>query len=335
MNVKNTLLAAATSLLTLTATAWSQAPAANKPVAQSVINIAGNQVSVPAGGLYDRFRSNPPLSVVATESPNTDLSWFKTLTKTRRDIGFESYSPNFYYDNSLIQVVFTADIDKLRELMPAKVREQVQPLQVWPGRGLVALTAYAYHYCDNDSYNEIALSVITNQPGKSNWGPLSLVGQASAGEFWGYVYKLPVNTELAKVRGVVGYNLPKWNTRIDYRQTESNVIFEIADQTSGASDFVLEGAKLKELNAKVGLVKNSFTNLDRADRVTTGYSVSRRLSHASSFNADKVNLKLGDGEFSRFIKSLQLGRMVQYQYVPSFQMALYAPEVYANAASRK
>lgn len=334
MNFKNTLLAAAVSLLTVTATAWAQSPAAAKSPTPSVVDIGGNKVPVTAGGLYDRFRSNPPLSVVAAESPNTDLSWFKTLTKTRRDIGFESYSPNFYYDNSLIQVVFTADIDKLRELMPAKVREQVQPLQVLPGRGLVALTAYAYHYCDNDSYNEIALSVITNQPGKSNWGPLSLVGQASAGEFWGYVYKLPVNTELAKVRGVVGYNLPKWNTRIDYRQSEGKVFFEIADQATGKSDFVIEAAKLKDLNNKVSLVKNSFTNIDRTDRLTTGYSVSRKLSYASSFNGDNVNLKLSDGSFSTFIKSLQLGRMVQYQYVPSFQMALYAPEVLATSAGK-
>lgn len=49
----------------------------------------------------------------------------------------------------------------------------------WPGRGLVALTAYAYayEYCDNDSYNELLLSIVTNKPGSSNLGPISLAGR--------------------------------------------------------------------------------------------------------------------------------------------------------------
>ncbi len=184
-------------------------------------NLAGREVSVAAGGLYDRYESNPPLSVIAAEAPNIDLSWFKELKKTKVDMGFESYSPNFYYKNNRVTAVFTADIDRLRALMPAKVLEEVQPLQVWPGRGLVASTAYTYEYCDNDSYNEIALSIITNKPGRSNLGPVTLIGQSMSKDFWGYVLKLPVNTELAEVRGVVGYNLPKWLTDINFRETDN------------------------------------------------------------------------------------------------------------------
>jgi hypothetical protein len=99
--------------------------------------------------------------------------------------------------------IFTADLDQLRPLMPARVLEAVQPLQVWPGRGLMALTAYTYRYCDNDNYNEIGLSVITNRPGSSSFGPFTLLSQSMSNDFWGYVLKLPVDTELARVRGVV------------------------------------------------------------------------------------------------------------------------------------
>jgi hypothetical protein len=45
---------------------------------------------------------------------------------------------------------------------------------------------------------------------------------------------------------------------------------------------------------------------------------------------DTVNLTLGDGSFSRYIKSLDLGEMVRYDYVPDFQSALYAPESLAS-----
>lgn len=290
------------------------------------IDIAGHPVPVLKGGLYDRYRSNPPLAVIQAEAPDIDLSWFKSLEKTRVDMGFESYSPNFYYRNSRVTAVYTADLERLRALMPAAVLEQVQPLQVWPGRGLVAFTAYTYDYCDNDSYNEVAVSIITNEPGKANLGPFSLVGQSMAKDFWGYVLKLPVNTELARVRGVVGYNLPKWLTGIDRREDAQAVTYDIVDARSGKVDVVFRARKLDGLSHEPGLVTNSFTNLDHQGRLAFGYATSRQVSHASSMQADSAELVLGDGELSRYIHELQLGRMVKYEYVPEFQSALYAPK---------
>ena len=307
--------------------ALAASASADVPAAEStMISIAGHEVPVVKGGLYDRYRSNPPLSVIAAEAPDVDLSWFKGLTKTKVDIGFESYSPNFYYKNSRVTAIYTADIDKLRALIPAKVLEKVQPLQVWPGRGLVAFTAYSYHYCDNDSYNEVALSIITNKPGGSNLGPLTLIGQALSRDYWGYVLKLPVNTELARVRGVVGYNLPKWLTGIDVREDEHKVTYDIVDSRTGKVDVVFQTAKLGDLSQKDELVTNSFTNTDRNGELTYGYAVSRQLSHASSRDGDSARLILGEGELSTYIKSLKLGKMLKYEYVPQFQSALYAPK---------
>lgn len=86
---------------------------------------------------------SPPGREVS-ETADIDLSWFKGLTKTKVAIGFESYSPNSYYKGGRVTAVFTAD---------------------------------SYHYCDNDSCNEVAFSVITNKPGNSNLGPLTLIGK--------------------------------------------------------------------------------------------------------------------------------------------------------------
>ncbi|MFT0868955.1 acetoacetate decarboxylase (ADC) [Pseudomonas sp. CAM1A] len=301
--------------------------------ATTQIDIAGHPVPVLKGGLYDRYRSNPPLAVIQAEAPGIDLSWFKSLEKTRVDMGFESYSPNFYYRNSRVTAVYTADLDRLRALMPAEVLEQVQPLQVWPGRGLVAFTAYTYDYCDNDSYNEIALSIITSKPGKANLGPFSLVGQSMAKDFWGYVLKLPVNTELARVRGVVGYNLPKWLTAIDRREDARAVTYDIGDAQSGKVDVIFRASKLEGLSDEPGLVTNSFTNLDHKGQLAYGYATSRQTLHASSMRGDSAELVLGDGELSRYLRDLQLGRMVKYEYVPEFQSALYAPQPLAALAS--
>lgn len=327
MGIKKIAVMTGLFLSTSIAPSWAETTAETEPRDTTIIDIAGHPVPVVAGGLYDRYRSNPPLSVIASEAPDVDLSWFKGLKKVKVDMGFESYSPNFYYKNSRVTAVFTADLDRLRELMPAKVLKEVQPLQVWPGRGLVALTAYTYRYCDNDSYNEVALSIVTNQPGGSNLGPLTLFGQSMSKDFWGYVLKLPVNTELARVRGVVGYSLPKWLTDINLKENDTSLAFEIADSATGKTDVVFEAKKLENLSHHVDMVSNSFTNLDREGRLTSGYTVSRQLSHASSTSPESVNLALSDGSLSTYLKSLKLGRMVKYEYVPEFQSALYAPKL--------
>ncbi|RCJ09873.1 acetoacetate decarboxylase (ADC) [Cupriavidus necator] len=326
MKIRNLAATAGVILSVLLNFSWADGTSKTMQTESTTINLAGHEVPVVRGGLYDRYRSNPPLSVIQQEAPDVDLSWFKELRKEKVDIGFESYSPNFYYKNSRVTAIFTADLDKLRELMPAQVLEKVQPLQVWPGRGLIALTAYSYGYCDNDSYNEIGLSVITNRPGSSNLGPLTLMSQAMSNDFWGYVLKLPVNTELARVRGVVGYNLPKWLTGINYRETDKSVVVEILDSETGKVDVTLETKKLGDLSSKTSMVTNSFTNVDQNGRLTTGYAISRQLSHTSSTNAESVNLTLTEGSLSTYIKALKLGKMMKYEYVPEFQSALYSPK---------
>ena len=325
MNINSSLAIAGMALAAATVSANERE--------STTIDIASHRVPVLKGGLYERYRSNPPLSVVQQEAPDVDLGWFKTLTKEKVDIGFENWSPNFYYKDSRITAIFTADIARLRELVPAAVREQVQPLQVWPGRGVVALTAYAYHYCDNDSYNEISLSVVVNKPGSSSFGPFSLLGQARGKDFWGYVLKLPVNTELARVRGVVGYGLPKWLAPIHLRDGGDTIAFELIDPDSGKADLVLEGRKLPGLSNEVELVTNSFVNVGRDGGLNYGYAVSRQLSHAASSDAQAVRLTLGEGSLAAYIKSLKLGKMLRYEYVPEFQGALYAPRPLAELAT--
>jgi hypothetical protein len=315
--------------------ALAETPDMPGPTDTTTIDIAGQQVPVVKGGLYDRFRSNPPLSVIAAEVPGVDLSWFKGLAKNRVDIGFESFSPNFYYQNSRVTAIYTADLERLRALMPAEVLATVQPLQIWPGRGLIAFTAYSYEHCDNDAYNEVAVSIITNKPSKANLGPFTLIGQSMSADFWGYVLKLPVNTELARVRGVVGYNLPKWLTGIDRQEDTQSVVYAISDSQTGKLDVSFRGKKLADLSRDVDLVTSSFTNLDHQGHLAYGYAVSRQLSHGSSRDADAATLTLGDGSLSDYLRSLKLGKMLKYEYVPEFQSALYAPKPLATLVGER
>ncbi|MEN0107806.1 MAG: acetoacetate decarboxylase (ADC), partial [Pseudomonas sp.] len=112
---------------------------------------------------------------------------------------------------------------------------------------------------------------------------------------------------------------------INLRETDKSVVFEILDSQTGAVDVTLETQKLSDLSNEVELVTNSFTNLAHNGELSYGYAVSRQLSHASSSSEDAVKLVLSDGSLSAYIKSLKLGKLMKYEYVPQFQSALYAP----------
>lgn len=291
----------------------------------ATVDLAGHDVPVLEGGLFDRYRSNPPLSVVQAERPTLDVSWFEGIDKQKKEVGFTTYSPNFYYDNSSITAIYTADMARIESLIPQEVKDVVTPISFAPSEGLVAITSYAYHYCDNDSYNELSISVVTTRPGQGNWGLISLMGQLNDESLWGYVLKLPVDTELARVRGVVGYNLPKWKIPIDYSAEGDRVAFTYYDE-AGKVDFSMTGTKLDTPASTPAVSRLNFVNLDAEGRVTHGFSDIRAVERASSRTGEDVQLALSDGPLSTFIRSLGLERLVRYDYQPLFQAALYTPE---------
>lgn len=294
----------------------------------SIIQIAGNEVPVAKDGLYDKYRSNPPLSVIAEERPDLDLSWFQTIDKQRKDVGFTTYSPNFYYSNSSITGIYTADMDRIKELIPDEVKELVEPISFTPGQGLIAITSFSYHYCDNGPYDELSISIVTTKPGHSNWGLISLMGEINDESLWGYVLKLPVNTELARVRGVEGYNLPKWLIPIEYNDQGPNMGFTYYDE-AGNTDFSMIGRKLAVEDGAPTVTRSNFTNLDAQGQLTHGYTDVRAIERASSTDPSDLQLNLTDGPISTFIKSLRLKKLVRYDYQPEFQAALYTPELVA------
>jgi hypothetical protein len=115
-------------------------------------------------------------------------------------------------------------------------------------------------------------------------------------------------------------------TGIHYQETEESLVFEVFDSETGKLDFLLETAKLEEVSEEEVYVTNSFTNISQQGERTWGHAVSRHMKHGSSMNGDDVILSLGSGSFSEFIRSLRLGKMIRYDYIPDFQSALYAPE---------
>lgn len=196
-------------------------------------------------GLYDRFRSNPPLDVVAQERPDIDLSWFKTIKKERKEVWLYDLLARFLLQQHKYNGDLHSRHEQDEELIPEKVRTLFQPITFSPGKGLIAITSYYCSYCDNDSYNELWISIVTTKPNSSNFGVISLMGEIREKSFWGYVLKLPVDIELARIRGVVGYNRSKCLISMDSNNDGDAVTFTFYDER-GTAEFAMIGKKLDE-----------------------------------------------------------------------------------------
>ncbi|TCW84282.1 acetoacetate decarboxylase [Burkholderia sp. SRS-46] len=171
-----------------------------------------HKVDVPAGGYYDRFRMNPNLDEVARDPAAGNIDFFRRIPKRQVDstVG-PTWAPNFYYRSSNIQLLFLAPIERLRAVLPVPL----EPLRALPGRGLVALTFFSYSVCDNDPYDEVSVAVVIRRPGARGSHARDLIDSMRRRSFFAHVLALPVTTEIARVRGVHGYQLPKWLADID------------------------------------------------------------------------------------------------------------------------
>lgn len=181
------------------------------------VDFGGQKVMVPKGGYYDRFRSNPDLDEVARDPAAGNIDFFRRIPKVMISsrIG-PTWAPNFYYRASNVQALMLAPVKKIRAML---LPGQLEPLRALPGYGLVALTFFSYAVCDNDPYNEVSVAIVIRRPVARGPHALELLGSMRRQSFFAHVLALPVDTEIARVRGVHGYQLPKWlaDIKLGYR----------------------------------------------------------------------------------------------------------------------
>src|SRR5579875_1329010 len=171
------------------------------------VDLGGHVVTVPKGGLYDRYRMQTDLDEVARDPRVPSVDFFRKLPKTKVDslIG-PTFSPNFYYLISTARLTMLARSDAIRARLP----RELAPLEVAPGLGLISVIFFRYDVCDIDFYTEAAVGAAV-RPARHG-GPVffDLVTGLGNDHVHSYVFSLPVNAEIAQVRGHDGYGFPKW-----------------------------------------------------------------------------------------------------------------------------
>jgi hypothetical protein len=285
------------------------------------VTFGPHQVPVLAGGYYDRFRMNPDLDEVARDPTAGNIDFFRRIPKqlAASRLG-PIWAPNFYYRTSSVQLLFLAPIDRLRALLPTPL----EPLRALPGQGLVALTFFSYAVCDNDPYNEVSVAVVIRRPGARGGHALELLDSMRRRNFHAHVLALPVDTEIARVRGVNGYQLPKWLARIDVA-IGAEVTAQVG-AAGGVPDLVLRAPvpALRQVPSQSHM--GTSTMVHRVDGQWHQTSVqTNMLSFAQRLFPRNAVLERNGGPLSQLLDGLGVSTMLRLDVVKDAQAVLHLP----------
>jgi hypothetical protein len=286
------------------------------------VALGARQVSVPKGGLYDRYRMDTDLSEVARDPRVTGVEFFRTLTKTKVDspIG-PTLTPNFYYRISTARLVMLARTKHIRRRLP----QELTPLEVVPGIGVVSVMFFRYDVCDIDSYNEAAVGIAVRPARHGGPGVFDLITGLGNDHLHSHVLSLPVNTDIAQVRGHDGYGFPKWVTEIDVDINTEDVTARVGT-TTGGTDLALTArtpAQTKNVSSQHVSSLTSYTSMNNAWHSTL--SQTNALAAGSALFPRNVELHLGAGRLADDLRSLKPMTTVRLDVVTNGQLALHMP----------
>ncbi|MFG2167910.1 acetoacetate decarboxylase family protein [Micromonospora chersina] len=286
------------------------------------IELGARTVTVPKGGLYDRFRMDTDLDEVAKDPRVRSVDFFRTLPKTevQSAIG-PTRTPNFYYAMSKTQITFLAPTKALRSRLP----RELDPLQIAPGIGLFSVVFFRYDVCDIDFYTEATVGIAVRPARHGGLGTADLLAALSNDSMHAYVLSLPVNTEIAQVRGHDGYGFPKWVTDIDVEIDSRKTVARVAND-HGGTDIALDVATPRQKRVPSGRsvsTLTSYTQLGGGWNATL--SQTNTLAAGTSLLPRDIGLELGSGRLSDDVRSLKPIKPLRLEVFTECQNALHIP----------
>jgi hypothetical protein len=286
------------------------------------VDLGGHLVTVPKGGLYDRYRMATDLDEIARDPRVPGVDFFRRLPKTRVDspIG-ATLTPNFYYRMSSARLTMLARSRAIRSRLP----RELAPLEAAPGVGLVSVLFFRYDVCDIDFYTEAAVGIAVRPARHGRLGFVDLLAALQNEHLDSYVLSLPVNTDIAQVRGHDGYGLPKWVTDIDVDITPERTTTRVAND-AGTTDLALSAptpAQTRHASGEHVSTLTSYTSINGAWHSTM--SQTNVLAAGSAALPRDLELQIGQGRMAEDLRSLKPIKTVRFDVTTEGQLALHLP----------
>jgi len=287
------------------------------------VELGGREVTVPKEGLYDRYRMNPDLDEIARDPRVSGVDFFRQLPpkiKVDSPIG-PTLTPNFYYRISTARLTMLAPSRAIRTRLP----EELAPLEIAPGLGLVSVMFFRYDVCDIDFYTEAAVGIAVKPARHGKLGFFDLVTSLKNEHLDSYVLSLPVSTEIAQVRGHDGYGFPKWVTDLDVGIDHHRTTARVANDSGGVDLSLLAATPKQTAHPSGGRVSSltSYTSIDGAWHSTL--SQTNALNAGTTRSTRDITLRIGEGRMADDLRSLKPIRTIQFDAMTEGQLALHMP----------
>lgn len=191
--------------------------------------------------------------------------------------------------------------------------------------GLISAMFFRYDMCDIDFYTEAAVGAAVRPARHGGPGFFDLVAGLGNDHLHSYVFSLPVNTEIAQVRGHDGYGFPKWVTEIDVDIDGDGITARVVNDTVG-TDLALSAPTPAQTRYPTGERVSSLTSYTAINGAWhSTFSQTNVLAAGTVRFPRNIDLQTGTGQMSDDLRSLKPLRVMQLDVITEGQLALHMP----------
>ena len=196
--------------------------------------------------------------------------------------GREVHLPVVVRDASSGAATYAVSSAAARRLVPG---DQLELVEVWPGKALFTLAVIQYRDNDLGDYNEVSIAFFVRERGSASKFPyLASVADFLRGRVATYIRHLPVDQSFTCEAGRTIWGFPKTVERIDF----------VPGDTRATCALHMDGAHVLTLSVPRGGTRRL------ADLMMTTYSFIDGVAHKTAFSSggDGVGFHLGGADLT-------------------------------------
>ena len=239
----------------------------------------------------------------------------KTLDMDGQQVEF----PILYYDLRCITSIFTAKTSRLNKLFP---HPNFKPIEMWPGTGMLGITAFEYRDTSIGPYNEIAITIPVKFPPGFVFPGIAAISMMRRNVFPVYIHYLPVTTEIALKVGIYFWNYPKFLADITFQDQGEYLNVSLKENNR-----LILKMSAKKLAAKQS-GRPQFHTYSLKDNIVMHALVDGWAPRLGTIMMGNVaRLELGEHRISEELASLNLSKTAHSgQYTEEMMTKLHDPD---------
>lgn len=223
--------------------------------------------------------------------------------------------PIFYHEGSSMTAMFTASTRAVRERLP----DSLHPVELYPGRSMVAVSAFEYISTGIGAYNEVSVAALVNHDSKG-LSMISLGSQLLQNTFKAFIFHLPVTSETARKGAVELSGYPKFLADIEF--TEQNNYRTCRVSVNGGELLTFTGRKPP---TRRGPMTRTLIYNEKDGKMIYANFYVKQDQFAQTIGGNFVKMEIGRGHaMCDTLRGLSLSSSpLVYQFSPRFQAILF------------